>query len=296
MNKQKSRVVIALVLVLVGVVLLSLSVIAGQNVRGKTDMKNLFSEINQNGVSMSLYQGGSSGYLVLGNTGEALCKTIVNGRDDAQVYLTNGNCVCLDDQLTTSKCKNPVSFIETLAEYEDSSFNIMKASKLTGSDLDNGKKGYVVEIKGLDKCQDALSACTDLGAEALLSYGVKESDDVSLVITIYRGVSIYTDDTNKTRNIVDNDIEGVGSLQLDLVISNKDGNKAYVLMAMATRSVGSSLRLGSQIYTCTERNYSDRTVDKTQEILTDLVNSINQSLGIEDISDLDENSDVRVDE
>ena len=136
----------------------------------------------------------------------------------------------------------------------------------------------MVRINGLREVESALAQCSDVSAEALKSYGAKENSDVSLVISIYRGVSKWNDSTNKSRSIVDDDVDGCMTAQIDLVIDKK----AYVIYSLATQHTGEDIKLGNEIYRCTAATSGTWSKEEVEEIINDTVNNISASLGIEE--------------
>ncbi len=246
----------------------------------KQNITDLFSAIEDNGASFVLNRGGSTGYMILGKDGDAFCSVVNNGREEAEAYLKNDNCVSLDSKLTTSRCLNPIRFIATLVDGITPEH--IDASYVTGSELDEDKDAYLVEIDGIDDCLSRLEKCTAHGAETFLSYGIKENYDIKLSVIIYHGVSVYTDETATTRKIIDDDVSGCGTFQLELIVDDGEKQEAFVLMSLATRSLGSNFSLGSEIYRCTPETYESLTEGNIKEILNKTVAEINKSLELED--------------
>ncbi len=245
----------------------------------KSDVKNMISEITGDGATMTLTRSNGTGYMVLSKNGETFCSVVAGGRNEAEAYLKNEYCVSFDSKLTTSRCVNPMKFIERLVESDKvKTIERKEADTITGSELDHDKSAYIIVIKGLDDCLSALDTCTAQGAEALLSYGVKESDNVSIWIYAYRGVSVYTDETCTSRKIIDDDVYGCCTFQVELVVERDEKRASHMIMSLATRSVGVDFALGDKIYKCTPETYETLSSDETSNILDETAQAIEKSL------------------
>lgn len=245
----------------------------------RVEVRNMIFEITNRGATMTLTRGNSTGYAALSKNGEAFCSVVNNGRSEAEAYLKNDYCVSFDSKLTTSRCVNPIKFIDRLIVSDKiKTIERKDADTITGSELDHDKSAYIAVIKGLDDCLSALDTCTAQGAEALLSYGVKESDYVSIWIYAYRGVSVYTDETCTSRKIIDDDVYGCCTFQVELVVEREEKRSSHMIMSLATRSVGVDFVLGDKIYKCTPETYETLSSDDISNILDETAQAIEKSL------------------